>query len=127
MIPNSNELPTPVQPKSNLYRYVVSLVIIALVGALSIVAVTLARPHEDNTAIYTQIVGMIVPTTAAILALIRVGETNEAVQNVHISLNSRLSQLLEKTESSSRAAGKADAEAAAAAAAIAAAAATEKP
>jgi hypothetical protein len=104
-----NELPTPMPPKSGALPYVIALVILSLIGALSIVLVTLARPHEDNTAIYTQIVGMLVPTSAAILALIKVNQTSEAVQNVHISLNSRLTQLLEQTELASRAKGKADA------------------
>jgi hypothetical protein len=99
-------LPAPVPPRSNPWPYIVALVIVSLIGALSIVTITLVRPHEDNTAIYTQIVGMLLPTSAAILALIRVGQTQEAVKDVHISLNSRLSALLEKTELASRAAGK---------------------
>lgn len=80
------------------------LTVLSAVGA--VVAVEVLRPDKDNAALVTAILGVIVPTTAALLALVRGNETERAVRDVHLLVNSRLTQLLEQTAVASRAQGK---------------------
>jgi len=83
------------------------IVSLGIVGVAAIVAIVALRPHEDNAALIATVLGFLAPTMAALLALIK-------VQELHLAVNSRLTQLLEQTAKASRSEGREDAAAAAA-------------
>lgn len=74
--------PTIVQPPSNV-PYLVAVVIMMLMGLGAVMGILLIRPGQDNTQLIATVVGMLVPTIAAILAFMKAQET-------HLSVNSRL-------------------------------------
>lgn len=114
LVPVSTVVPlAPPVLKANVFAYLFMVVGVMLVSVLAIIAITLARPKQDNTALITSVIGMATPTVAALLALIKSGETARAVQEVHVSLNSRLTQLLAQTALAERTAGRNEAIAAA--------------
>jgi len=90
----------PVGQKTTIF--VVSTIILCILVAAFVVVITVVRPDKDNTSLILSIVGVIVPVITALLAA--------TIQQVHLAVNSRLSQLLELTATASRAEGKIDAE-----------------
>ena len=86
-------------PVSNNVPYVIAVVVMVFIAITAIVIVATVRPNEDNVAIYTLIVGSIVPTTTALLAFMKAQET-------HLSVNSRLDQFILNADRSARAEGE---------------------
>lgn len=78
--------------------YVVTIFGLCLLGISSILAIVVLRPEGDNTTIIIAIVGFLAPTVAAIVALM--------VKDVHVLINSRMTELLVATAQASRAEGK---------------------
>lgn len=104
------------KPASNSSAFVLgSIIALAVIGAGTIVIVSLLRPKEDNTALIASILGFIAPTTAALLALVKSTQAGAAVQELRLDVNHRLSQLLEQTAKAAKSEGRDDALAAAAA------------
>lgn len=98
--PPATAPPPPFKPPT--LAYIVLLVIMALIGIVAVLGITLARPHEDNTQLIATIVGMLAPTTAVIVALVH----NAAkIQEVHLTMNSRLDQLVAAKELVARSQG----------------------
>jgi hypothetical protein len=88
--------PAGVSNKTGLY--VGAVVALSLIGVGAIITVLIVRPPPaDNTGIIVAILGFLVPTVTALLAA--------AVQQVHLAVNSRLTQHLTLTASSARAEG----------------------
>lgn len=85
--------PTIVQPPSNT-PYLVAVVIMLLMTLGTVMGILLIRPGQDNTQLIATVVGMMVPTIAAILAFMKSQET-------HLSVNSRLDDFM--TEHAARA------------------------
>lgn len=85
--------------------YLVAIVFMSALAVIAILGIELLRPTKDNTQLITSVMGMIVPTTAALLVLLRGNSTEQSVQEIHLAVNSRLSELLEQTAKSERAAG----------------------
>lgn len=83
-----------------------ALVLISALGAGAVVAVTMLRPGQDNAMLIAALLGFLGPTTMALLALLKVGETGRAVRELHVAVNSRLTALLEQTAIASRASGR---------------------
>lgn len=77
--------------------FVVAIVVLCALTVIGIVTIHVMRPAQDNTAITTAIIGITAPLLISMLAA--------AVQQVHLAVNSRLSQLLEITAASSQAKG----------------------
>lgn len=74
---------------------------LSFVGIGGIVTTLIIRPPPiDNTTIIVTMLGFLIPTITALLAA--------AVQQVHLAVNSRLTQLLELTADSARAQGHLD-------------------
>lgn len=65
--------------------YLIAVVVMVMIGVIAVLAIVLLRADKDNTQLIATIVGMIVPTTAAILALMKSQET-------HLTVNSQLDQ-----------------------------------
>ena len=82
--------------------YVIAIVALCVATALFVFAISALRPVEDNTLLIATVVGLNTTAVTALLAL--------TVQEVHLAVNSRLTQLLALTAASERAKGKLDAE-----------------
>jgi tellurite resistance protein TehA-like permease len=80
----------------------VVLVMFAAMGA--IVIITLVRPGADNLALETEIATITVPTLVGLMAYLKSAQVARQVQEVHISLNSRLSEWMKQNEESKQAA-----------------------
>jgi hypothetical protein len=77
--------------------YVWAIVILCGLALMFVVGVTVARPETDNTALITLGLGVLAPVLAALVAA--------TIQQVHLAVNSRLTQLLKLTDIASRAEG----------------------
>jgi len=73
-------------------------VALSLGGISAITVIAITRPNVDNTPVTATILGLIVPSVLALIAMIQ--------QQMHLAMNSRLTELLELTEKASRAEGK---------------------
>lgn len=82
----------------------VAVVAMALIGAGAIVLIGIFAP-ERSALLIGQVLALLVPTTAALLAVLKSTQNSQAIQQVHLSLNGRLEQLLRVTASSQRAEG----------------------
>ena len=71
-------------PESNT-PYLVSVVLMSMLGVAGVIAVLVLRPHEDNAALYTAIGGFVGPTTMALLAFLKTKET-------HVLVNGRMEE-----------------------------------
>ena len=78
-------------------QLVVAIVIMAGLTIASVVAIQIVRPDRDNTQVETMLIGITAPILIALLGAV--------VQQVHLAVNSRLTQLLELTAVASRAKG----------------------
>ena len=87
---------SPIGQKATLY--VVAIVTLCFLFASFVLLVTFVRPAADNTSLILSVAGVVVPIITALLAA--------TIQQVHLAVNSRLSQLLELTARSSKAEGK---------------------
>ena len=83
-----------------------TLVLISALGAGAVVAVTLVRPGQDNAALIAAILSFLGPTTTALVGLLKAVHTGQAVEKLHLAVNSRLTTLLEQTAMASRATGR---------------------
>jgi hypothetical protein len=81
--------------------FVWAAVALSMAAVLAVTAISIARPDKDNTGTITMIVGIIVPSVTALIA--------KAVQEVHLAVNSRLTQLIQLTATASRAEGQLEA------------------
>lgn len=78
--------------------YVSAVVVLSVLAVTGVVVVFLIRPDADNSTINTTIVAIVVPIITALLGA--------AVQQVHLAVNSRLTQLIELTAAANLAKGK---------------------
>ena len=73
-------------------------VALSIATIIAIAAVTIARPEKDSTGIITTLLGFVVPSVLALIGA--------AVQQVHLAVNSRLTQLINLTARSAKAEGR---------------------
>ena len=78
-------------PPPNNVPYIVAIVLMAMLGVVAVVAVAIARPGLDNTALYATIAAFIGPTSLSLLAFMKAQET-------HLSVNSRLDAFMRNAE-----------------------------
>ncbi len=78
--------------------FLIVIVALCIIAAGFVLAITVIRPEKDNSSIILSITGIVVPVVTALLAA--------TVQQVHLAVNSRLSQLLELTAQASKAEGR---------------------
>jgi hypothetical protein len=101
----------PPAPVPSRLPYVLAAFAVISVALASVVSLALLRPDRDNTALYTIVVSMVAPTLTAILALIKGNENADAVQDLRVVVDGRLTQLLERTAQAERLAGRGEGEA----------------
>ena len=80
--------------------YVIAVVILCALALVFVLAVLIIRPEGDNTALFNAGLGVLVPAIGALLAA--------SIQQVHLAVNSRLTQLIDLTTRASHAEGKAE-------------------
>ncbi len=78
--------------------FVTGIVVLCLASAGFVLGITIVRPAADNMPLVTAVLGFIGPVIVALLA--------GAVQQVHLLVNSRLTQLLELTATANLAKGQ---------------------
>jgi hypothetical protein len=88
---------TPAPSAATTY-YLLAILFIVLVGVVGILGILYLRPHEDNSQLIATLMGFLVPTLLGIMALIKVQET-------HLLVNSRMTELGEKIAKAERAEG----------------------
>lgn len=96
----------PIQTPNHTGLYIASVCALAFVTMAAIVLVSVLLPGRDNALIIGQILTVAAPTTVALLAYIKGSQNNEAIREVHLSVNSRMDKLLEQKGIASRAAGR---------------------
>jgi hypothetical protein len=83
------------------YKYVYLVAILSSMGVIGIVLVVLFGMGEMVTQIIAAIVGFLTPTISIILAIM--------IKDIHLDINSRMTELLETTRKSALAQGKLEA------------------
>lgn len=91
------QLTTPTGRRAT--AYVWAIVVLCALALAFVVGVSVAKPDSDNTALIALGLGVLAPVLTALVAA--------AIQQVHLAVNSRLTQLLILTAKASRAEGKA--------------------
>lgn len=89
--------PNPLAKSSNA-PYLITVVLMTLIGMIAVIMVLWLRPDSDNTNLIAILLGMIVPTTASIMAIMKSQET-------HLTVNSQLAQWKEDFSKLMRAEG----------------------
>jgi len=77
--------------------YVVAIIVLCSLTVIGIVGVVMIRPDRDNGPTINVLIGITAP--------ILIGLLGAAIQQVHLAVNSRLTQLLQLTAESSAAKG----------------------
>lgn len=85
-------------PGSHATLFVAAVIGLSVLAIVAILTIFLVRPDQDNTALVAIVLGFLVPLVSAFLAA--------SVQQVHLAVNSRLTQLVQLTAKSSRAEGQ---------------------
>lgn len=91
------------------YLPMLTAIVVAVLVTVSVVSILLMsffRPTGNITAFITAIITIMTPTVTALLALLKGQENAAAIQNVHVDINSRLSELVEQSGLAQRAAGR---------------------
>lgn len=101
MAPDADAPPTP---PSNTTAYVLVVVGIGVSAIMAIALISVMRPTQDNVPVITQIIGFAGATIAASLAFVKGLSNGAATEQVHLTLNSRLSEWREQTERDKQAA-----------------------
>jgi len=77
--------------------YLLPICVLIGLGLVAIVAVSILRPSQDNSQIITTIIGLLTPTLVALIAAVKSIQNGQDIKELHIVVNSRLSQLLQQT------------------------------
>lgn len=106
-------MPVPVYdsiaPKpTNNTPVIIAVCCMALLLATFVVLISLVRPGDDNLDLIAIVFAAVTPTTVALLAYMKTVDNSQAVKDVHLALNGRLTQLLAMTDLASRAEGVAE-------------------
>jgi hypothetical protein len=83
------------------YKYVYLVALLSSVGVLGIILVVALGPPDMVPVIIASIVGFLAPTISIILAIM--------IKDIHLDINSRMTELLETTRKSALAQGKLEA------------------
>lgn len=78
------------------YLFVVLLVMVGV--GIAIVGLLIARPNSDNTSLVVTIMGLGGTIIASLSAYLKSSDNQRAIQEVHLSLNSRLTEWMESTQ-----------------------------
>lgn len=84
-----NEALEYIQPpqlhKASNIPYLISIVIMTMLGVASVIIIFILRPNQDNAPLYGAIASFVGPTTVALLAFLKTQET-------HLLVNSRMDE-----------------------------------
>lgn len=84
-----------------------AMLVLAIATVMTIIVI---RPAADNTILITAILGFFTTTTAAVLGLVKSNENSTNISDLHVVVNSRLTELLAQTAAAAKLAGQIDAE-----------------
>jgi hypothetical protein len=83
--------PAPLGPNTT-GAIIYALVILVVVGVVGIILAAVLLPN--NTTLILQVLGVIIPTTGALLAYLKSTGNEAKIQAIHVDVNSRLTELL---------------------------------
>jgi hypothetical protein len=63
-------------------------------GVVSVVAITILRPHDDNTQLVATLLGFLVPTTAIVIDTLKTSEVHESVKTLQSQVASKPATVL---------------------------------
>ena len=95
------------------YLLIASIFGLSLIGVLAIILISFLRPNIDNTVLITTVIGFLTPTLASLIAVVKSFHNANAIEELHLAVNSRLTELLQQTSLAANLAGRAAAAAAA--------------
>jgi len=98
----------PAPKPANNNSVIIAVCCMAFLLATFVVLISLVKPGEDNLDLIAIVFAAITPTTVALLAYMKGAENSQAVKDVHLAINGRLTQLLAMTETASHAEGVAE-------------------
>ena len=87
----SSALRQTIVPPPNNTPYIIAVVLMATLGIVGVVCVSIFRPGQDNISVYGLIGTFVGPTTLSLLAFMKAQET-------HLSVNSRLDAFMRNAE-----------------------------
>lgn len=82
---------------TNASAVLAAIVSLVALGLGTVMGILYLRPEAENTPLIMTIMGLLAPTVVSTLALLKVQETNDKLQETHVMINSRMTELLEKT------------------------------
>lgn len=96
------------EPKkqSNALLYLGVIFGTTIVLMIAVVSITVLRPDKDNASLIVSLVGFSATIVAALLALLKSENNATAITELHLAVNTRLTELLKQTSLASVAEGK---------------------
>lgn len=79
-------------PQSPIRSLIIALVVLAIVAVAGIILASVLLP--GNTGLILQVLGVVVPTSGALLAYLQSTNNQAKIQAIHVDVNSRLTELL---------------------------------
>jgi len=74
-----------VKSTSSNIPYLISILLMSLLGVIGTLSIVLLRPGEDNASLYISVASFVLPTTTALMAFLKTQET-------HLLVNSRMDE-----------------------------------
>ena len=70
---------------------------LGITGVIAIIVISYLRPNVDNTLLIIIVLGFLTPTLASLIAVVKGFANANAIQELHVIVNSRLTELLQQT------------------------------
>jgi hypothetical protein len=99
--------PQPIPISGSWPWLIAGVVAMTFFGILGVVLIAIFV-DENVVQLIATVLSLIVPTVAALLAMLKSAEASTKVDTLHVAVNSRLSQLLEQTTIAQHAIGKSE-------------------
>jgi hypothetical protein len=105
--PALEEPPRPIPISGSWPWLIAGVVAMTFFGIIGVVLIAIFV-DENVVQLIATVLSLIVPTVAALLAMLKSAEASTKVDTLHVAVNSRLSQLLEQTTIAQHAIGKSE-------------------
>jgi hypothetical protein len=79
---------------------------LGITGVIAIIVISYLRPNVDNTLLIIIVLGFLTPTLASLIAVVKGFANANAIRDLHVIVNSRLTELLQQTSLAANLAGR---------------------
>jgi hypothetical protein len=93
-------------PQTSNTVYLVSIVVMVLIGILGIAAIVSLRPDTDFLIVSAAVFGFITPTTLALMTFLKAQEASNQAKETHLAVNSRLDAFIKQSSAAARSEGR---------------------